>query len=49
VEYNSSLIKVDWLDAYIAQEWLALYWSFSSGFVVKFAQASSQWKAKADT
>jgi hypothetical protein len=27
---------------------LALYWFFSSA-VVKFAQSSSQWEAKADT
>jgi hypothetical protein len=28
---------------------LALYWSFSSGFGVKFSQSSSQWEARADT
>jgi hypothetical protein len=26
---------------------LELFWSFSSGVGVKFAQSSSQWKAKA--
>jgi hypothetical protein len=26
-----------------------MYWSFSSGVGVKFAQSSSQWKARADT
>jgi hypothetical protein len=27
---------------------LALYWSFSSGAGIKFAQSSSQWEARAD-
>jgi hypothetical protein len=31
------------------KEFLALYWLFSSGLGVKFAQSSSQWEAKADT
>ncbi len=31
------------------QEWLALYWSFSSGVSVKFSQSSSQLEARADT
>jgi hypothetical protein len=37
-------MKADWLAASIAlhKEWLALYWSFSSGVGVKFAQSSSQ-------
>jgi hypothetical protein len=37
-------MKADWLAATIAlhKEWLALYWSFSSGVGVKFAQSSSQ-------
>ncbi len=30
-------------------EWLALYWSFSSGVGVKCAQFSSPWEARADT
>jgi len=44
-------MKADWLAASIAlhKEWLALYWSFSSGVGVKFAQSSSQWEARADT
>jgi hypothetical protein len=28
---------------------LALYWLFSSGVAVKYAQSSSQWEATADT
>jgi hypothetical protein len=43
------MIKVDWLAACNALEWLALYWSFSSGVGVKFAQSFSQWEARADT
>jgi hypothetical protein len=43
VEYNSALLKVDWLAACIALR------SFSSGVGVKFAQSSSQWEARADT
>jgi hypothetical protein len=30
-------------------ELLALYWSFSSGVGVKFAQSSSRWEARVDT
>jgi hypothetical protein len=30
-------------------EWLVLYWSYSSGVAVKFAQSFSQWEAWADT
>jgi hypothetical protein len=30
-------------------EWSALFWSFSSGVGVKFAQSSIQWEARADT
>ncbi len=46
-EYNS-LIKVDWLDACIALRVVELYWLFSSGVRVKFAQSPSQWEARAD-
>jgi hypothetical protein len=39
--YNWALIKVDWLaDCIALRKWLALYWSFSSGVDVKFAQSS---------
>jgi hypothetical protein len=39
-----SLIKLDWLDASIAPGvvGIVLYWSFSSGIGVKFAQSSSR-------
>jgi hypothetical protein len=41
--------KVDWLAACIAQGWLALYMSLSSGGVgVQFAQFSNQWEGRAD-
>jgi hypothetical protein len=40
---------VDWLIKNGLAGWLALYWSFSSGVGVKFAQFSSQWEARADT
>jgi hypothetical protein len=33
----------------VLQPWLALYWLFSSGIGVKFAQSFSQWEARADT
>jgi hypothetical protein len=47
---------MDWFAACIAyglllvlhKEWLALYWSFSSGVGLKFAPSSSQWEARAD-
>jgi hypothetical protein len=44
VEYNNTLIKVDWLDAV-----LRCIGRFSPGVGVKFAQSSSQREARADT
>jgi hypothetical protein len=49
VEYNCSLIKVDWLAACIALRVVGTVLVFFSGIGVKFAQSSSQWEVKADT
>jgi hypothetical protein len=46
VEYNCLLIKVDWLDAYIALRVTGVHWLFSSGVGVKFAQSSANGKRR---
>ncbi len=46
MEYNCSLIKVDWLDACIVLRVVGAV-LVSSGVGVKFAQSSSQWEARA--
>jgi hypothetical protein len=49
MEYNCSLIKVDWLDACIAlREVGAVSFVFLRRWR-KIAQSSSQWEARADT
>jgi hypothetical protein len=47
VEYNCSLIKVDWIDACIVLRVVGAV-LVSSGDGVKFAQSSSRWEARAD-
>jgi hypothetical protein len=49
VEYNSALIKVDWLAACVALRVVGAVYLFSSGVGIKFAQSFSQWEARADT
>ncbi len=49
MEYNCSLIKVDWLAAGIALRVVGAVFVVFSGIGVKFAQSASQWEARADT
>jgi hypothetical protein len=52
VEYNSAVIKVDWLAAYIAllKEIGAVFVIFLWRWVgVQFAQSCRQWETRADT
>jgi len=48
VDYNCSLIKVDWLAACIALRVVGAVLAVFLGRGVKFAQSSNQWKGKAD-
>jgi hypothetical protein len=50
VDYNCSLIKVDWLAAGVALRVVdAALVIVLRGVGEKFAQSSSQWEARADT
>jgi hypothetical protein len=49
VEYNCVLTKVDWLAVCIALRVVGAVLVVFLGVVVKFAQFSSQWEARADT